>query len=140
MVLRLNSMVEVQALQARMRSKDAPPIPCEAPKESKFHSVLTEAHQIRFPCKKAARFYLEQVCRQKAGEIGFVLREVAFDLPGVYEDKIGRKRRARHFVDFGICENDGTMTWVEVKGRDLPEGKLKRVQVEELYKIKIEVV
>lgn len=140
--MRVNSMIEYQALVARMKNKDAQPmtIPAAPPKENKFHAVLTEAHQIKFPCKKAARFYVEQVCRQNAGEIRFILREVAFDLPGVYEDKQGRKRRARHFVDFGICENDGTMSWHEVKGKDLPQGKLKRVQVEELYGIKINVV
>ena len=134
-------MAELVALQARMKGQNLESsIPLNVPKENKFHSELAEAHQLKFQSKKERRFYLELICRKKAGEIRYFLRQVGFDLPGVYEDKLGRKRRARHFVDFGVCEKDGTMTWYEVKGRDLPEGKLKRVQVEEIYQIKIVVV
>lgn len=130
MTLRLNSMVEYQALVARMKSKDAPAIPCEAPKESKFHSVITEALGIKFHSKKEARYFLELVCRQKAGEILYFLRQVPFDLPG----------GVKHVVDFMLVKADGSIEFVEVKGRDLPMGKMKRKMVEDLYHISILMV
>ena len=140
MPLHLNSEVELKAIQYRMKHRDAIPCAVPVPKESKFHAVLVEAHERSFPSKKHYRFYCELVCRQKAGEIRYFLEEVPFKLPGVFMDKRGRKRHAVHRVDFGVCEKDGTMTWVEVKGKDIPQGKLKRVQVEDLYHIKIMVV
>ena len=56
MSLRLNSMIEYQALVARMKGKDAPPaataIPEEAPRKSKFNAVITEALGIKFHSKR----------------------------------------------------------------------------------------
>lgn len=58
------------------------------------------------------------------------MRQVGFDLPG----------GARHFIDYVLFYVDGTVEFVEVKGRDLPMGKLKREQVEALYPVEIKVV
>ena len=130
MTLRLNSMVEYQALVARMKSKDVPAIPCEAPKESKFHSVITEALGIKFHSKKEARYFLELVCRQKAGEVLYFLRQVPFDLPG------GVKYR----IDFMEVHADGSIRWIDVKGVKTPMFIMKRKQVESLYPVKVEIV
>jgi len=134
MSLRLNSMIEYQALVARMKGKDAPPaataIPEEAPRKSKFNAVITEALGIKFHSKKEARYYLELVCRQKAGEIKYFLMQVPFRLPG----------NAKHLLDFMIVHSDDSIEYVEVKGKDLPMGKMKRNQVEEIYGIRITVV
>ena len=140
---RVKDMAEAMALKARIKKNlGGSEIPCavEVPKESKFHAVLVEAHERTFPSKKHYRFFLDLVCQQKAGMIRYFIEEVPFKLPGVFTDKRGRKRRATHRVDFGICQLDETFRWVEVKGKDLPEGKLKRMQVQDLYKIEIEVV
>ena len=58
------------------------------------------------------------------------------DLPGHYDNG----RIVRHYVDFMVCLPDDTFRYLEVKGRDLPMGKLKRKQVEDIYKIQIELV
>lgn len=134
MTLRLNNMAELEALKQRMKGES--PVQ-NVPKESKYHAVLVEAHDRKFPSKKHYRFYLDLVCRQKDGEIWFFLREVPFDLPGHYE-KSGRI--ARHKVDFMIAYPDRTFEFVEVKGRDLGEGKLRRALVTEIYNLKIKVV
>ena len=60
----------------------------------------------------------------------FFLTRVPLRLPG----------GVKHFLDFVEFWTDGSTRFVEVKGRDLPMGKLKRHQVEELYGIKIVVV
>lgn len=136
MPLRLNSEIELKALIHRMKHRDSPEIPERVQKASKYHAVVSEAFQIKFPSKKHRTFYLELVCRKQAGEIQYFIREVPFDLPGHYENG----KVVRHFVDFGVCNLDGTMTWYEVKGRDLAMGKLKRAQVEEIYGIRIVLV
>ena len=129
--LRVNSMAECTALKNRAATA-YPPFPAS----SKFHAVQTEISGIKFSTKKEARFYQELQARKHIGEIKFILRQVPFDLPGHYDNG----KIIRHFVDFAICRNDDTFQFIEVKGRDLPMGKLKRRQVEELYKIHIVVV
>jgi hypothetical protein len=105
-------------------------------KPNKFHAVISEADNMRFPSKKHRNHYLNLKAMQHAGEIRFFLREVPFDLPGHYKNG----RVVRHYVDFMLCLPDGTYRYQEVKGRDLAMGKLKRAQVEDIYKIKIEVI
>jgi hypothetical protein len=83
-----------------------------------------------YPSKKQMKEAITLDLERKAGKIKGYIEEVPFRLPG----------HSVHRIDFGIIELDNTVTWREVKGRDLPMGKLKRKQVEELYHIKIEVV
>jgi hypothetical protein len=106
------------------------------PEHNKFHAIQTEAAGIKFSTKKEAKFYIELQARKHLGEIQYILRQVPFDLPGHYENG----KVIRHFVDFAVCLPDGTFQFIEVKGRDLAMGKLKRRQTEEIYGIKIQVV
>jgi hypothetical protein len=46
----------------------------------------------------------------------------------------------RHFIDYVLFHVDDTVEFVEIKGRDLPIGKMKRKQVEDLYNIDITVI
>ena len=95
----------------------------------KYHAKPQKIDDINFSSKKEALFYGNLKLLQQSGEIIFFLRQIGFDLPG----------KVRHFVDFQIFWADGNVEFVEVKGRDLPMGKLKRKQVEALYPIKIDV-
>jgi hypothetical protein len=103
---------------------------------SKFHAKITEAEGIRFGSKKEAAQFRELQARQHAGEIKFFLLQVPFLLPGVADNG----KRTRHYLDFMAIRTDGQIEYIEVKGRDLAMGKLKRRQVEEIYGIKIQVV
>lgn len=103
---------------------------------NKYNNVICEADKLKFPSKKHRAHYLVLKAMQQNGEIRFFLREVPFDLPGHYESG----RVVRHYVDFMLCLPDGTFLYQEVKGRDLSMGKLKRIQTEEIYQIKIEVI
>lgn len=133
MTLRLDSQAEYDALVHRMKNPAAEPY---VPKKSKYRGVLCEADRLKFPSKKHRAYYLQLRAEQAAGLIKFFLREVPFDLPGQYENG----RVVRHYVDFAIISKDDRVKWVEVKGRDLAMGKMKRAQVEEIYGIRIEVV
>jgi len=103
---------------------------------NKHGNVICEADRLKFPSKKHRTHYLTLKAMQQNGEIRFFLREVPFDLPGHYENG----RVVRHYVDFMLCLPDGTFRYEEVKGRDLAMGKLKRLQTEELYGIRIVVI
>lgn len=73
----------------------------------------------------------------KTGEIDFYLEQVPFKLPG----------NSKHLIDFVTFKGvlvlpieNWAVHYIEVKGRDLALGRLKRKQTEAIYKIIIEVV
>lgn len=95
----------------------------------KFGAVRCERDNIKFPSKLERAVYDELVRLRKKGDIIFFLRQIPFDLPGGY----------KHFVDFLIFVEQNCY-FIEVKGRDLSLGKLKREQVEDIYNLTIHVV
>jgi len=97
---------------------------------SKYRAERTFVNGIPYHSKREAAFAVKLNILRTVGKIKFYLRQVGFDLPG----------NVRHFVDFLVFYSDGTYKFIEVKGRDLPLGKMKRKQVESLYNLKIEVV
>ncbi len=107
---------------------------------SKYHAQRTG----HYASKKEAAYADELALRKQAGEISFWLEQTPFKLPGVYTDKRGRTRRAAHRLDVITFKHVTGDLWklefTEVKGRDLLMGKLKRMQTEEIYGIKIQVV
>lgn len=96
----------------------------------KFNAIQTVTDGIKFGSKKEAAYYAQLKLRQMSGEVLFFLRQVPFHLPG----------GVRCVVDFMEFNADGSVRIVEVKGKDLAMGKLKRKQVEALYPITIDVV
>jgi hypothetical protein len=96
---------------------------------SKYKAVRTGHYHSR----KEARYAADLALRQKAGEISFWLEQVPFRLPG---DTVYRL----DFVVFTVDEAAWRVDWVEVKGKDLQLGKIKRKQTEELYGIRITLV
>jgi hypothetical protein len=131
-------MADFEALKNRfMNNSDLKKIVAHSlATNNKFHSIITEAEGIKFSSKKEARVFRELQARQHMKDIKFFLMQVPFLLPGVAENG----KRTRHYLDFLVVRTDGQIEYVEVKGRDLPMGKLKRRQTEELYGIKIQVV
>lgn len=99
-------------------------------KKNKYGAQRTVVDGISFPSKKESIFYLALKDRQKRGEIKSFIMQIPFKLPG----------KSVHRIDFMTIGHDNTVEFIEVKGRDLPMGKLKRSQVEELYGIRVTVV
>jgi hypothetical protein len=112
---------EFQALTKR----DLTPSHCLSPRH-KFQAKPSDSDGIRFASKKERSYYDRLKSRP---EVLFFLRQVPFHLPG----------NVRHVIDFVEFWKDGTVHVVEIKGLDLPMGKLKRKQVEAIYPITIEV-
>jgi hypothetical protein len=124
-------MADFEALKNRAGAPYPP-----YPSQNKFRAKITEADGIKFSSKKEARVFRELQARQHMKDIKFFLMQVPFLLPGVADNG----KRTRHYLDFLVVRTDGQIEYIEVKGRDLALGKLKRRQVEELYGIKIQVV
>lgn len=94
----------------------------------KFNAKRCETDNIKFPSKLERDCYLALKQLQKEGKILFFLRQIGFDLPAT-----------RYHVDFEVFYPD-EVKFVESKGIDLEAGRLRRMQAEELYGIKIHVV
>jgi hypothetical protein len=105
--------------------------------KNKYGAVRTNG----YASKKEADYAAGLELAQKAGQIAFWLEQVPLRLPG----------GSKYLLDFvvftwnkGMRSEDRQGAWdiefVEVKGKDLPIGKLKRKQAEEIYGIYIEVV
>ena len=94
----------------------------------KFNAKPTVRDGIRFHSTKEANYYSELKLKQKAGIILFFLRQVPIHLPG------GVTMR----VDFLEFHTDGTVHFVDPKGRRTPQYIDKKKMVEALYPIEIE--
>lgn len=95
----------------------------------KFNAIATTIDGIRYDSKKESRYAGELKMLQMAGEVVFYLRQIPFDIGG------GLKFR----LDFMVFFANGDIRFVEVKGYETKEWKIKKKLVEELYPIKIEV-
>jgi len=95
----------------------------------KYKAIPTIVDNIRFPSKKEARYYGELKLRQMAGEVNYFLMQVPFEVGAGIKYKL----------DFMEIWNDGSIHYVDVKGYETKEFKLKKKLVEEKYPIKIEI-
>ncbi len=66
----------------------------------------------------------------RAGDVLMFLRQVPFHLPG----------GVRYVVDFQEFHADGTIHFIDVKGMQTAEFKMKKKMVENLYPVEIEVL
>ena len=96
----------------------------------KFNAKQTLVDGIKFPSKKEAAYYQELKLRKKAGIVVFFLRQVPFHLPG----------GVTYRVDFQEFHSDGTVHFIDVKGRRTTEYITKKKLVEALYPVTIEEV
>jgi hypothetical protein len=96
----------------------------------KFKAVACESDGKKFPSKLERRYYLQLKERQKKGDVIFFLRQIAFELPG----------NVRYVTDFQVFLADGSVEFVDTKGRDTPMSIAKRKIVESIYPVTIKIV
>lgn len=96
----------------------------------KFGAVRCESDGKKFPSKLERNYYNQLVIRQKSGDVLFFLRQIGFDLPG----------NVRYFADFQVFLPDGTVEFIDTKGKDTPISIAKRKMVEDLYPVTIKIV
>lgn len=94
----------------------------------KFGAVQTIRDGIKFPSKRQARYYDELKLKVKAGIVAFFLMEVPIHLPG----------NVKYRVDFVEFHTDGTVHFVDPKGKRTALYITKKKMVEALYPFKIE--
>jgi len=96
----------------------------------KFNAVRTERDGLNFDSKKEARYYDQLKLRVASGEVLFFLRQVPFDLPG----------KVKYRCDFQEFHADGTVHFIDVKGKQTDDFIMKKKMVESLYPVEIEIV
>lgn len=96
----------------------------------KFNAKRTEINGIKFSSLLESKYYQYLNLLIKSGEVVFFLRQVPFHLPG----------GIKYVVDYQIFNSDGSCKFVDVKGFETSEFKIKKRIVESLYPIEIEIV
>lgn len=93
----------------------------------KYNAIRCEEDGIKFPSKSEKKRYLELKLLQGKGIVKFFLMQVPFHLPAgvIYR------------LDFLVFWEDGNITFEDVKGFKTAVYKMKKKQVETLYKIRI---
>ena len=96
----------------------------------KFRAKPDNRDGIRFPSKKEAEYYDKLKRDLQEEKIIFFLMQVPFHIPG----------GAKYLVDFVVFDSNGTVRFIDVKGYETPQFKLKKKLVEQFYPVKIEVI
>lgn len=95
----------------------------------KFFAKKTKRGDITFPSKLEAKAFDVLKSLQESGKILFFLRQIPVFIGGGH----------KYICDFLVFTQDDAF-FIEVKGKDLPLGKLKRHQAEEILGVEIHVV
>lgn len=100
-------------------------------KRRKYGNQITVVDGIRFDSKREARYYESLKHRRTAGEVAFFLRQVPIHLPG------GTKL----VVDFVVFYTDGRPAeFIDAKGRETKEFRIKKREVEHHYPLRLVLV
>jgi hypothetical protein len=107
--------------------------------KSKFNNVKVEIDGQTFDSIKESEFYGSLKIKKKAGLIKDFKTQVK------YEIVVNNVHIANYFLDFEVLNNDGSIEYIDIKGKDSKTNKfiktgvfaLKKRLVEAIYGIKI---
>lgn len=108
-------------------------------KSSKFNNVKSEIDGHTFDSNKESEFYGSLKLKKKAGLIKDFKMQVKYDIV------VNNIHIANYFLDFLVVNNDDTIEYIDIKGKDSKTNKfiktgvfaLKKRLVEAIYNIKI---
>jgi hypothetical protein len=103
----------------------------------KHRNQPTVYRGVLYDSKMEAVFAQRLDLLQRAGYIQSWIRQIPFTILHETEERTTVKI---HRVDFNVYYADGTYELIEIKGRDLEAGQLKRHIVEERYGVRIVVL
>jgi hypothetical protein len=111
-------------------------------KSSKFKNVKSEIDGHKFDSKKESEFYGSLKIKKQAG----LIKDFKMQIP--YEIIVNNIRIGNYFLDFLVENNDGTIEYIDIKGKDKKTNKfiktgvfaLKKRLVEAIYGIKISMI
>jgi hypothetical protein len=101
----------------------------KATRANKYNAKPTTVDGIRFDSKREAAYYCQLKLRVHFKEVAYFLRQVPIHLPG----------GTRLVVDFLEVHTDGSLLYVDVKGRETDAFKIKRREIQAVYPIVIEL-
>lgn len=95
---------------------------------SKYNAKKVEVDGIKFDSKVEAEYYLHLKEMQEKKEIQGFERQVKMTLQDSFylEGVKGKIRAITYVVDFKVTENDGSITYIDVKGIETDVFKMKR--------------
>lgn len=96
----------------------------------KFHAKPVNEDGHRFASTLEWKYFKHLQLLQKAGEVVFFLSQVPFRLPG----------GVKYVCDYQIFFADGRVSFIDVKGVETSEFKLKKKIVESVYPVEIEII
>lgn len=99
-------------------------------RKSKWNNTPTVRDGIRFDSKREADYYDQLKLEQTANEVLFFLMQVPIRLPD------GEKLR----IDFQVFYADGSVRFIDVKGKPTRDWLTKKAWAENIYPIEIETV
>ena len=99
-------------------------------KPSKYSNEAKIIDGIRFASKLEANLYTKLKTLKEAGVISYFLMQVPMHLPGAVVYR----------VDFQVFYEDGTVEYLDAKGKKTDLYILKKKQVEAIYKIQIKEI
>ena len=99
-------------------------------KRTKYRNKPTYVDDIYFPSKREANLYIRLKSLVEAGEVTRFHRQVIFDLPGGTTCK----------CDFMVIYPDGSIRYLDAKGKILPSFIRNQKQVRALYCVEMEPV
>ncbi|MGH8052512.1 MAG: DUF1064 domain-containing protein [Stenotrophomonas sp.] len=102
-------------------------LPAASVKRRKYGNLITTVDGIRFDSKKEAGYYEQLKLRQRSGEVHFWLRQVPVHLPG----------GTKYVLDFVVFLKTGEVQFVDVKGRETKEFRIKKREVEHHFPFRI---
>lgn len=120
----MRALFEGKGAQRLVEEDLAPPV---AQKRSKYGNKITVVDGIRFDSKKEAAYYEQLKLRQRGGEVHFWLRQVPVHLPG----------GTKYVLDFVVFLKSGEVQFVDVKGRETKEFRIKKREVEHHFPFRI---
>ena len=115
-------LTSAEARQLKIMGRNGP---------TKYHNKKVMWQGEQFDSKYELEVWHALESARIAGQYRAVVRQVSMRLPGT-------RRRMR--LDFMIVENDGRIRFMDAKGLETQEWKLKRDMVQQAYGISIETV
>jgi hypothetical protein len=111
-------------------------------KSSKFGNVKVEIDGHKFDSRKESEFYGSLKIKKQAG----LIKNFKMQVP--YNIVVNNIHIANYFLDFEVENNDGTIEYIDIKGKDKKTNKfiktgvfaLKKRLVEAIYGIKISMI
>jgi Protein of unknown function (DUF1064) len=89
------------------------------PMRNKFRNIWTEYAGVKYASKREARYAAELDLRVKAGEIASWRRQVKIPL------RINGRKITNYVIDFEVRHHSGVLEYIEVKGFQTAEWRLK---------------